>query len=112
MVICVTKKQLKFNSKWQKLLRLQDWDITVKEVKKFKGQRFQTGSTQSSVSFLSAIIRVKKELDWKEYQRTVVHEMLHVRFPHVRPDEGTAAALTLEQGTEVLARLLVNNVRN
>lgn len=103
----MTHTQERFIEKWIILLRVQDWDIEWKE-KKFK-KHTQTGQTQLSTRYGTAKITLKKGVRGKEFKRTAVHELLHVKFAHAswQFDEGSAVYEELELGIETLARLLV-----
>lgn len=101
----MTKREKLFRS-WQHLLRLDDIDIAFEEKKKFK-VKTQMGDTRTGDRFQIAKVRVKKSLNSIEFERTVVHELLHVLFPSFIWEDGTALERELEVGVEKLARLLI-----
>lgn len=105
----MTAKQQQLVEHWRKLLRVQDWDITFKEKKRFKGAPSQTGWTKPTPLFKTAIIAIRKGLGDYEFELTLVHELLHVVFPTASLTSlaDNAYAVELEQGVEGLARLLV-----
>lgn len=103
----MTSAQRKLVEKWARLLRVQDWDITWKEKKRFKGEPQMTGWTRTKTPFRTATIALRKGLPDAEFEVTLVHELLHVVFPSFEFPEGSALFLELEQGVEGLARLLV-----
>jgi hypothetical protein len=105
----MTSKQTQLVEKWRKLLRVQDWDITFKEKKRFKGAPLQTGWTKPRPLFKTATIALRKGLSETEFELTLVHELLHVVFPTASLTSlaDSAHAVELEQGVEGLARLLV-----
>lgn len=84
---------------WQKLLRLQDWNITV-NVKR-RHQMSDQGalglckrypdSKDADIDILSVQdIVAYKEGDDADYELTLVHELLHVHFAFMNNDEGHA----------------------
>lgn len=84
---------------WQKLLRLQDWNITV-HVKR-RHQMSDHGalglckrypdSKDADIDILSVQdIVAYKEGDDADYELTLVHELLHVHFSFMDNDEGHA----------------------
>ena len=101
----MTRAKLRHIAKWQTKLKLRDWDITVKEKRRFKDPR-QTGACQVKCTFLEATIWIRKGLSKKEFQRTVMHELLHVRFAQFTFDDGSALRHELEVGIEVLTRIM------
>jgi hypothetical protein len=103
-------KTEKFLRKWQHLLRVDDWDITFKEVKRFKSD-VQFGATSVNPRFVQATIKLKKGLSKKEMEITIIHELLHVRFPYIILKEGSDAEASFEVGIESMARMLQRKVR-
>lgn|SRR3990167_3209642 len=101
----MTKAQRRFIETWQKTLRIQDWNITVKE-KRFKSKH-QAGATLTYPKFMDATIWLKPGLSKREFRRTAVHELLHVRFSMMSFQDGSALEHELEIGIEVLTRILL-----
>jgi hypothetical protein len=104
----MTSRQKQLVKKWTRLVRVQDWDITLKEKKRFKGLPLQTGWTKPMPNFKKATIAIRKGLGSKEFELTVIHELLHVLFPTVSLASLVDGAMSveLEQGIEIVARLL------
>ena len=101
----MTRARLRFITTWQAKLKLRDWDITIKEKRRFKAPG-QTGACRVKCQFLEATIWIRKGLSKKEFQRTVMHELLHVRFAQFTFDDGSALRHELEVGIEVLTRIM------
>ena len=84
---------------WQKLLRLQDWNITVNVKRRYQMSdhdvlglcRRYTDSKDADIDILSVQdISAHKEGDDADYELTLVHELLHVHFAFMNNDEGHA----------------------
>lgn len=108
------RAKLKFFQKWQKKLRLQDWDIDFREVRRYKKKSTQVGETAAlSLTWQSASVSVKKGLSKVDWQRTILHELLHVRFASCSMEfaVGTGADLNMEVAIEALARVLLKESR-
>lgn len=93
-------------AKWTAALRLRDWNIDVKETPNFANTTM-FGSTSTAAAFGDAHILIRAGLSDLEWERTLVHELLHVRFPDFQFPDGSVLERQLEVGVEVLARLLV-----
>lgn len=95
----------RYLAKWQKLLRLQDWDIHI-YIK--RAQDFHISESQGEVTWnlprKEAIIRLLDPIDYGErdwsqdHEVTLVHELLHLHFAHhrepVTEDEQAIAAIS------------------
>ena len=84
---------------WQRLLRLQDWNITVHVKRRYQMSdhdvlglcRRYTDSKDADIDILSVQdISAHKEGDDADYELTLVHELLHVHFAFMNNDEGHA----------------------
>ena len=84
---------------WQKLLRLQDWNITVNVKRRYQMSdhdalglcRRYPDSKDADIDILSVQdISAHKEGDDADYELTLVHELLHVHFTFMNNDEGHA----------------------
>lgn len=78
--------------KWQKILRLEDWDIQVIEAQDFDDD----GQSYIIYNFNRARITIKAELSKEEKEKTLIHELLHV----MHRDECDIAQDNLEGYTE------------
>jgi Zn-dependent peptidase ImmA (M78 family) len=67
------KEKLK---RYQKILRLEDWDIELHEVSALDS----VASTKMIFNEYTAIIEIKKELDEKNKELSLIHELLHIIF--------------------------------
>ena len=105
--------------KWQKILRLQDWVITIQYAKHFDLNPDAQGQVGWNLFKKSAHIKVMDPGDYdpswpfpQDVQKTVVHELLHL---HMAPfDETKADSLgdkMLEQAIECISSALVDRDR-
>lgn len=98
---------------WQKRLRLQDWEISIEFTDAFNGTATY-GECSTSPPFMQAAIKVRSDLKPKAVEETVVHELLHVRFPNHTPAFDRVFNRTglvgneFEIGIEMVARALVD----
>ena len=98
--------------KWQRILRIEDWDLDVRIVHATELGN-DTGLCERSAALRFARIRISEpsqlspSTPWfhRDVEITLVHEMIHVLMPPDRSDE--AYSLCAEQGTDSLARALV-----
>jgi Zn-dependent peptidase ImmA (M78 family) len=67
------KEKLK---RYQKILRLEDWDIELHEVSALDS----VASTKMVFNEYTAIIAISKELDEKNKELSLMHELLHLIF--------------------------------
>ncbi len=112
----ITDRHLKrWVKKWQKILRLEDWDIRIELVRQYDLEP----EDQARVKRLSTQRKAKIEIvdpgDYgpdqlsgpQDIEQTIVHELVHVYFVGLDKFEG--AAMTLyEQAVDSLATALVN----
>ena len=117
-VIYSTDKELrKACRKWQKVMRLQDWDIVCK-IQRTKGMNMENveGSCTWNVMNKTAVIRILDPVDypdneWEQnMEETLVHELMHL---HSAPFDdfkmGTAKNDALEQMIVTLSQALINS---
>ena len=110
----MTERQLqKLCQRWQKVLRLQDWTITIRFAER-RDFRSQTSIGETNIDFNNKIARVKilnaEDMKYEYPNGTqpvaaiVIHELvhLHVETPLDIPEHGLARTI-LEQGIEALA---------
>lgn len=105
--------------KWQERLRLQDWDIVVRLVRKrdFAIKDGVDGECEWESQNKIAIIRILDPIDYdpdcileQDIERTLVHELLHLHFALFR-EEGIRETL-LEQAICAISKTLVALARN
>jgi len=98
---------------WQSRLRLRDWDITVKFAA--REDISADGMTCMSPGLRTASIQIcqpeqaKRPLGGQEWntEQVLVHELLHLCFPHVQPPEGSVENAEFESGIDRVAWALV-----
>lgn len=94
--------------KWQRILRLRDWEITVRFVDRddLANER-NIGECEVATHAKSAEILIARDDD--EPEATLVHELLHVYFdPWYVDDSADPMQALQEQFIEVLAQVLVS----
>ena len=98
--------------KWQKILRLRDWDVKIQLARGFKLTDKQ-GDVEWSKSQKTAAIRILEPVDYspdlltpQDAEQCVVHELLHLHFAPVDKFEGVEDML-LEQAIDSIAWALV-----
>ncbi len=95
---------------WQRQLRLQDWDVRTSVVR-YHDMGVALGRCRSKVHGRDAIIEITCRADLhsdaseedRDLEVTLVHELLHLKFPPVSRHQSEA----LEQAIEATARALV-----
>ena len=107
----MTKKELNAALKyWQAGLRLQDWDISVEVIVDPRYHSF--GEGKHSPQFQQSEIKILDERlispDWfgcSDWEVTLVHELLHIRFLYGTKSDGVQDAE--EAAIEATSKLLV-----
>lgn len=101
-------------AKWQRILRLQDWDVVPKLVRWHEMPTDRLGECDHRLSKKMAVIRVLDPNDappnnaWPhDPEKTLVHELLHLHFAPFRAEPDTPADVAQEQVIDTLARALV-----
>lgn len=103
----------KLLTEWQKILRLQDWQIKVSFARGHEIDGHQ-GRATIYLNFKQALIKLRDPIDWtdKDFpddsEIDLVHELIHLHifaFDTTKP--GTLERVALEQVDELLARALV-----
>lgn len=109
----------KLIKKWQKILRLQDYDIDVERTK-FDGNEIKLGEIgvdwqNRRATMLLLCDKQLKELKGEGYdedllniEHTIVHELLHIYFMTGDDAEGN---LLIEQGINHIASLLIKQYK-
>lgn len=102
--------------KWQRILRLQDWDIKVQVV-------YNLVSSQAEVVYRlpkrMAVVKVlhpdayeEKDFLWpQDMEKSLVHELLHLHLAAWRADDGTLEGAVKEQAIDAIASALVESDR-
>lgn len=101
---------------WQKVLRLQDWDIVVKLDRQ---RQFENKTAQGEVAWVfgrkEAIIKILDPTDYptecifeQDQEETLVHELLHLHFADWSEmmEDGNTPSVG-EQGIQCIAQALV-----
>ncbi len=106
---------------WQRVLRLQDWDVHVrfaslKEMLKGSGASTISGLTDIRWGLKTAVVQVVREEDWDrdeaepyDAELILLHELLHVHLWAWEPpnNENNTEYICLEQGIELIAKTLL-----
>lgn len=104
---------------WQKILRLQDWDVGVKLVRARDMGEGNLGEVKTNSEHKRAEISLLDPVDHDpvrqisyDMEETLVHELLHLHFdPFLAKDE-TSEATAQEQAINAMATALVTLKRN
>lgn len=114
----MTQSQLKkLALVWQKRLRIQDWSIDVDFVDMERPSIY--GGANVQANFHRAEIGINRSIHEgdEQIEETLVHELLHVRFPHFNEEFYEPFAVTdllgheLEVGIDMVSRALVEGFR-
>lgn len=111
---CMTSEKLaSICRKWQKILRLQDWDIFVEICRKRYLPDGAQGNVKIDLLKKKAVIAVMDEIDcdpscaWSyNPEQTLVHELLHLHF-ETNVDLTNEQYVALEQGVDILSKVLM-----
>lgn len=97
---------------WQKRLRLQDWNIAVKLLRQYDMPPIR-GSIDWTYGLKAAVIRVLDPIDYdpswvdrSDPEQTLIHELLHLHFACLDPDQKGSEQREFEQGVELIAMAL------
>ena len=118
-----TKKKVnKLCRKWQKILRLQDWNIDVILTSDSEALRGSHGVCQSDIAKKNCFISIDCSDSNNNVHLTLVHELLHLHFLGFEPqalkdpdnknsiltiEDYTDAYLKFDQGIELTAQALL-----
>lgn len=106
--------------KWQRILRLQDWDVKVRLARTWDMQSSDNlGECSYELRKRMAAIRVLDSVDYdsehtpwpQDQERTLVHELLHLHFAPFAADSGTPQDIAQEQAIDAIAGALVQLAR-
>lgn len=101
---------------WQRVLRLQDWDLRVEVVRwhefgqdgPYMGQMIP--HVNKAVANIKLIAPDDASPGWmREYdmEKTLVHELLHIHFQNARPNDAKADERGEERAIEAIAEALI-----
>ena len=102
-------------AKWQKILRLQDWVVTLKEVKskdmdsKYVSATIETHADKkrARIEYLPLEEQAEDHFETRDVERNLVHELLHLHFDPFDTDPNTPERLAEEQAVSSLADALI-----
>lgn len=115
------KKATELLEEWQERLDLQDWAIRLKincECSDMDDPEYSVGETHWETTNKCAIIRIVSEEQYGndrifayDFEKTLVHELLHCKFSMIDKDLNTYEGIVAEQARhqliDDLARALV-----
>ena len=99
---------------WQRQLRLQDWDITLKVKHAWEVEEGVIAHVLDQPARKEAIVTIldpgeRDRPDWNEVDKTpefdLVHELVHIAIPG--PHHGEPGYERYEQGVNVVSKALV-----
>jgi len=98
-------------AEWQPALRLQHWTITIQYTRRLGA----SAQVRYLVNSLKAKIEVIDPIDYdadfcnepQDVERSVVHELVHLHFAPISPDNDSPGHLHEEQAVEALSRAIV-----
>lgn len=104
------KNLSKLSAKWQKILRLQDWEV---DINFYRSRDFTNpdalGECTFNINARSAVIKILDPIDYEgEYdiEWTVVHELLHLHFAQWTATNNYECPVSAEQGIDAIAQAL------
>jgi hypothetical protein len=98
--------------KWQAILRLQDWDITIKYKRHYDMDDNKAGGVswikRRKIARISVLDPIDIGTGWnsEDVEATVVHELLHIQFCMIDDFSGVSADL-FEQAIEATTNSLI-----
>jgi hypothetical protein len=99
----------KLLAKWQPILRLMDWDISVGYYRAYEMPENGVGACNVCVERNSAEIRVLHPCDLqpdstdntKSVELTLIHELRHIPYHFFKPEQGTLAYAMWERSVDM-----------
>lgn len=95
--------------KWQRRLRLQDWDIKIIFVRQFEMRPDVLGCCEPVIEKKVALIKIVDPIDYPtdcrwglDVENTIIHELLHCHFEPVSKDGGVFVEQAIESITSGL----------
>ncbi len=115
METILTEEELKaLCVKYQKILRLQDWNIIVRIKRARDFDQECCGDVHWSLTRKEAVIRILDHVDYdpdsiypQNMERTLIHELLHIHFAEVSErakDADIDIDTSLEQALQCIAQ--------
>lgn len=109
----MTEQQLQtLCREWQGILRLQDWDITVRVKRAYDMPSRVAGTCNSTTKLKEAVIVILDAQDEEpdlihaiDYEKALVHELLHVHFAQLHDEYDSP--VHFEQAVEMIACALI-----
>lgn len=106
-------------AEWQKVLRLEDWDVKVKLKRGRDLELGGAGECGWTIEKKQALIKITDSADYppdciipQDMERTLVHELLHLHFaPFDDFESGTAEDTATEQAIHFISCALVDLAR-
>ena len=101
-------------AEWQKLLRLQDWRVVVRLVRRYEMDDSDAwGECDWNLSNKRATIRVLDPQDAKpgsgyDPESVLVHELVHLHIAPFRPERDSLAERLMEQAINCLEGALIS----
>lgn len=103
-------------AEWQRILRLQDWDVIVSIDRASNLISDCQGQCEWTLPTKQARIRILDPVDFppesrwpQDMEQTLVHELLHLHFaPFDRFERESLEHVTMEQAIDLIAGALVN----
>lgn len=97
---------------WQKILRLQDWDVQLKWARSVNLGPTIEGLCEWVAARKEAAIKLLDPVDWASVKTTdieavLIHELLHLRFYGFTTKDNTPEDTAQEQAIHALSRALV-----
>jgi hypothetical protein len=104
------KNLSKLSAKWQKILRLQDWEV---DINFYRSRDFANsdavGECTFNINARDAVIKILDPIDYDgEYdlEWIVVHELLHLHFAGWTAANNYECPISAEQGIDAIAQAL------
>jgi hypothetical protein len=103
-------------AEWQRTLRLQDWDVTVRlaRAREFSDRERQ-GEVHFNLALKTAQVLIIDPVDWEpdaivdyDAERVLCHELLHLHTAPFSAEPDTLAHAMEEQAIESIAKALVS----
>lgn len=102
-------------AEWQKILRLQDWDVVVQISRRDDTFGNSTmGQVRFNLELKQALIKIIDPIDYptnviypQDMETTLVHELLHLHFAPFDAENDTPAEIAQEQAIEAISKGLV-----